>query len=297
MAEKKAKYLEAAARHLEKGRPEKAAQEYQHLLEEDPNDPDGLRLLGELLVRQGQGIDAVPVLFRLGAVLARAGAHLKAASTFKTVLKLDPECVDAYRYLVDINLKVGMHQEAAEYLLALAELSEKLGVTKDHLTIYRKLVELDPKNIAHRLRLAELCSAQGQLPEAIQAFRMAAQALREQGRLQEYLKVAERLLRHVPSDIGLAKELANIYVQTGETRLALQKLQLAHKQAPTDTETLLMLANLFAQLQQPAKAVHILKVMAQVHLQEGSVDGAQQAFRRVLQLAPEDPDARKFFGG
>ncbi|HOX45486.1 MAG TPA: tetratricopeptide repeat protein [Myxococcota bacterium] len=297
MADKKAKYLEAAARFLEKGRPEKAMQEYQHLLDEDPNDPDGLRLLGELLVRQGQPSDAVPFLFRLGAVLARAGAQLKSAAAFKTVLKIDPECVDAYRYLVDIHLKLGMTAEASEFLLALAELSEKLGVTKDHLAIYRKLVELDPKNIAHRLRLAELCSAQGQLDEAVQAFRQAAKALQEQGRLQEYLKVAERLLRHVPSDTGLAKELANIYVQMGDTRSALQKLQLAHKHEPTDTETLLMLANLFAQLQQPAKAVHILKVMAHVHMQEGSVDGAQQAYRRVLQISPDDPDALKFFGG
>ena len=297
MADRKEKLLEAAARQLEKGRPDRAVQEYQRLLDEDPNDLDGLRLLGELLVRQGQNADAVPVLFRLGAVLARAGAQLKSAATFKSVLRLDPDCVDAYRYLVDLHLKLGMAAEAAEYLLALAELSEKLGITRDHLAIYRKLVELQPQDIAHKLRLAELCSAQGQMPEAIKAFRAAARALKEQGRLQEYLKVAERLLRHDPKDIDLAKELANIYVQMGDTRSALQKLQLAHRQDPADTDTLLMLANLFAQLQQPDKAIHILKVMARVHLQEGSVDGAQQAFRRVLQLAPEDPEARKFFGG
>jgi tetratricopeptide (TPR) repeat protein len=296
MTDLKTRRLEAGARFEEKGRPDKALQEYQLLLQELPDDLDALRAISDLLIRGGQRTEAVPVLFRLGALLARAGAHLKAVSTFRTVLKLDPQCVDAVRYLVDLMLKLGMAEDAKKYLLEMAELSEQLGLTSDRLGIFRKLVELEPDNIVYTIKLAEMCSSQGLLPEAIQHFRRATQALREQGRLQEYLKVAERLLRHQPSDTTLAKELANIYIQMGDRTSALRKLHLAHKQDSTDTETLLMLSNLFLQMLQPDKAIHILKVMAAVHRQQGSVDGAQQAYRRVLQLDPNDGDARKFFG-
>ena len=78
---------------------------------------------------------------------------------------------------------------------------------KEALTTVRKLVDLDPENIATRIKLAELYSKEGLVEEAVLQFNMACEQLRRQNRQDDFLKVAERLLWHKPDNHPLNREL------------------------------------------------------------------------------------------
>ena len=53
--------------------------------------------------------------------------------------------------------------------------------------------------------------------------------------MDDYLKVAERLLFHRPDDVAIARELAQLYVERNDAKRALAKLQICFKADPKDT--------------------------------------------------------------
>ncbi len=139
------------------------------------------------------------------------------------------------------------------------------GNTKDALGTVVQLVEMDPENIATRIKLAELYSKEGLLEEAATQFTVACEQLRRQGRQDDFLKVAERLLWHKPDNHALNRELAAQHLRRNDPRRALQKLQTCFKADPRDVETLGLLALAFQALDQKAKTVSVLKELAPIH--------------------------------
>ncbi len=96
------------------------------------------------------------------------------------------------------------------------------------------MVELHPDNVVSRIRLAEAASQAGRTDEAIREFGQAGDQLKMEGRADEYVRVAERLLFHRPDNFAVARELAAAYIARKNPRLALAKLQGALKAAPRD---------------------------------------------------------------
>src|SRR5215471_19194383 len=80
----------------------------------------------------------------------------------------------------------------------------------------QKLTDLDPENVAARIRYAEALSKLNKTEETTAAFRTGAELLKQQGRFDDFLKVGERLLFHQPDDFEFARELAAIYLERGD---------------------------------------------------------------------------------
>src|SRR5215218_4085959 len=127
-------------------------------------------------------------------------------------------------------------------------------------------------------------------------FSMACDQLRRQGRQDDFLKVAERLLWHKPDNHALNRELAGLYLRRNDPRRALQKLQACFKADPRDVETLGLLAQAFQALDQKAKTVSVLKELARVHIENKQRDKAGDVFRKILEIVPTDTDALQFIG-
>ena len=116
------------------------------------------------------------------------------------------------------------------------------GQDKEALATVRQLVDLDPENIATRIKLAELYSKEAMNAEAVTEFQVACDQLRKQNRVDDFVKVAERLLWHKADNLPLNRELAVLYLRRNDPRRALQKLQTCFKADPRDVETLALLA-------------------------------------------------------
>ncbi len=296
MAINKNKINDNALKFIQKGQIKKAIREYEKILAEEPGDVRTLLKKGDLLVRVGDRDHAVETYLIVANAYSQQGFHLKAVAVFKQILKLDDGRIDVNLRLAEEYQNLGIIGDAMNHLQIVAAYYDQQQMTRESLDILRRIVDLDPENIASRIKLAELYSREEMLSEAVEEFRRAAQDLKNANRVEDYIKVAERLIYHDPSDIQLIKELANIYLQRGDTKRALGKLQICFKSDSRDIETLSLLSMAFQELGQLSKTVSVLKEMAKIYEEQGSLSEMQDVYRRILEIDPEDEEARVALG-
>lgn len=292
MAINKNKINDNALRFIQKGQIKKAIKEYDKILAEDPGDVRTLLKKGDLLVRIGDRAQAVDSYLQVADTYSKQGFHLKAVAVFKQILKIDSSRVNVNLRLAEEYQNLGIVGDAMSHLQIVAAYYEQNDMGRELLEILRRIVDLDPDNIPSRIKLAEMYSREGMVAEAVEEFSRAAEDLKAANRIEDYIKVSERLIYHDNSQIDLIKELANIYLQRGDTKRALGKLQICFKADPQDLTVLNMLAQAFQDLNQLSKTVSVYKEIAKIHQEQGELDRAEKMYRRVLELSPEDPEAQ-----
>ncbi len=291
MAIDKNKIIEAATRFVQKGQYDKAIKEYQKLLGTDLKDARIQQKLGELYQKKGDNTLAADCFLKVAEIHSSDGFFLKAVAVYKQVLKLNPSLVDVNLRLAELHQQLGLMSDAMAQYQLVANHYDKTGNTRASLDTLRKMVDLDPDNIASRIKLAELYAREQMNPEAIEEFRRAADYLKRNNRVEDYIKVAERLVFLDPGDLALTRELAGIYLAKQDTKRSLAKLQLCFKADPKDIETLTMLAQAFKDLGQISKTVSVYKELAKIYYELERVDEERAAWKKVLELAPDDREA------
>lgn len=294
MAFNKEKVMDAARKFVDKGQLDKAVKEYLRIVREDPRDVRVWLKIGDLYAKKGSKQEAVETYLRVAHFYHEQGFFLKAVAVYKQILKLDPRLVDVNLKLAELYRQLGLMSDAMQHFEAVAAHFHREGNTRDALAAVRKLVDLDPENIATRIKLAELYSKEGMTQDAVGAFAVACDQLRRQGRQDDFIKVAERLLFHQPDNHALNRELAALYLHRNDPRRALQKLQVTFKADPRDVDTLALLAAAFQALEQKSKTVSVLKELARIHQENKALEKAAEVFRRILELSPNDADATAF---
>lgn len=296
MAFNKEKVMDAARKFVDKGQIDKAVKEYLRIVQEDPKDVRVWLKIGDLYAKKGAKQDAIETYLQVARFYHDQGFFLKAVAVYKQILKLDPRLVDVILKLAELYRVLGLMSDAMQHFESVAAHFHREGNTKEALATVKKLVDLDPENIATRIKLAELYSKEGLVDDAATEFTLACDQLRRQGRQDDFLKVAERLLWHKPDSHALNRELAALYLLRNDPRRALQKLQACFKADPRDVETLGLLAQAFQALEQKAKTVSVLKELARIHVENKHKDKAGEVFRKILELVPADADAVAFLG-
>src|SRR5690349_8512984 len=288
--------MDAARRFVDKGQIDKAVKEYLRIVHEDPKDVRVWLKIGDLYAKKGSKQEAIETYAKVARFYHDQGFFLKAVAVYKQILKLDPRLVDVILKLAELYRQLGLMSDAMQHYESVAAHFHREGNTKEALATVQKLVDLDPENIATRIKLAELYSKEGLVAEAATEFAVACDQLRRQGRQDDFLKVAERLLWHKPDNQGLNRELAGLYLRRNDPRRALQKLQACFKADPRDVETLGLLALAFQALEQKAKTVSVLKELARVLDENKQRDKAMEGYRKILEIVPNDQDAIQFLG-
>ncbi|MBA3456642.1 MAG: tetratricopeptide repeat protein [Deltaproteobacteria bacterium] len=288
--------MDAARKFVDKGQIDKAVKEYLRIVQEDPKDVRVWLKIGDLYAKKGGKQEAIETYLKVARFYHEQGFFLKAVAVYKQILKLDPRLVDVILKLAELYRQLGLMSDAMQHFESVAAHFHREGNTKEALATVKKLVDLDPENIATRIKLAELYSKEGIVEDAANEFQVACEQLRRQGRQDDFLKVAERLLWHKPDNHALNRELASLYLRRNDPRRALQKLQACFKADPRDVETLGLLAQAFQALDQKAKTVSVLKELARVHVENKQKDKAGEVFRKILEFVPKDPDAIEFLG-
>ena len=294
MAFNKNKVMDAARRYVEKGQLDKAIKEYNRVVKEDPKDVRVWLKIGDLHAKKGAKAEAVDTYSKVAKFYSEQGFYLKAVAVYKQILKLDPRLIEVNLKLAELYRQLGLMSDAMRQFEAVAGHFHREGKTKEALATVRQLVELDPENVATRIKLAELYSKEGMTDEAIVEFTKACDYLRQNKREDDFVKVAERLLWHKPDNIALSRELAKLYLKRKDPRRALQKLQMCFKANPRDTETLALLAQAFQALEQNSKTVQVLKELARVLHEDNERDKAADVHRKILALVPNDGEAKAY---
>ncbi len=291
------KILDQAQKHLQKGALDKAIIEYQKLVKDDPQDVRTWLKIGDLFTRLGSTREAVDTYGRVAETYAQQGFFLKAVAVYKQILKLDPQSIETQLRLAGMFEHLALVSDALATYEQVATVFARDGQLERALQTMARMVELDPENISIRIKFAESLSKAGKIPEAAVEFEAGAKLLREQGRIDDFIKVGERLLFHRPDDVKLARELATLYLERGDAKRALAKLQTCFKANPKDVVTLELLGQAFLGLQQQQKTISVFKEIARIHLDAGRADERARILHRVLALDPTDADARQALTG
>src|SRR5216684_3716948 len=285
----KNKVIESASKLINKGQFEKAVKEYQRVLEIDPDDVRVLQKLAELYQKMNRKAEAADCFEKVAKTYSAQGFYLKAVALYKQVLKVIDR-VEVNVRLAELYQQLGLVGDATKEWQAVSAYYDKIGDTQASLDTLKKLVDLDPDNVAARIRLGEQYARQDQLIEAVAELRRAAQYLQRNGRQDDYLRVAERISHLDQADAGLARELAESYLSRGDSKRALAKLQICFKANPRDLGTLQMLARAFQELGQVSKTVSVLKELARLYVDAGRALDARRTYQQALELVPEDAD-------
>lgn len=293
MASNKSRAVDAANRALKRGQIGKAIAEYQRLVRQDPNDIRSKLKLGDLFIRAGQRDAAIEILKSVADFYSRQGFTLKAVAVYKQILRINPALSDANVALAKLYQQQGRLSDAVRHFRQAARLFADRGKTLERLEVIRQLVDLDPENVADRVRLAEAFSSSQRFPEAVALFRQALETLQRHDRPRLYCKVAERLLHHQPDDFEVNRRLADCYLRERDAQRALPKLRACYRQQPRDMEVLEMLQETFDLLGQPHKAVTVLREMARLYEESGLLKERNQIYERILLIDEADSEARR----
>jgi tetratricopeptide (TPR) repeat protein len=296
MAVDKNKVIAEATKFAQRGQWDRAIKAYDRILTEDPKDVRVLLKVGELHQKRGDDASAAATFNRVAEAYTEQGFFLKAIAVYKQMMKLAPDDPRVNERLASLYQQLGIMSDAMAQLQLVAAAAEKAGDQAKLLDVLQRMIEIEPDNVGSAVKLGEIHARNEHAAEALEQFRHAAELLKRNNRAEEYLRVAERIVFLAPDDVALTRELANIYLAKGDTKRALAKLQLCFKADSKNVETLTLLAQAFRDLGQLSKTLSVFKELAHVHAEGGRTEEARATWRRVQELAPDDPDAALALG-
>jgi tetratricopeptide (TPR) repeat protein len=286
----------SAQKLLQSGKYDKAILELKKLVDDDPKDVRTLLKLGDTYVKMGARADAIGAYQLVANVYADQGFFLKAVAVYKQMLRVDASVATIHLKLAEMYQQLGLANDSMQHYQQVAVLYEQQGKTAESLDVLKRMVDLDPENLPSRIKLAELFAKVGRQAEATAEFRSAAEYLKQAERLDDYVRVAERLVFFEPNALDVTRELAQVYLSRGEAKAALGKLQLCFKTDPRNLDVLALIAEAFLAMEQVAKTISVYKEMARILESSSQHDEAQRHWRRVLELVPDDGESQQALG-
>lgn len=296
MAINRDKVEAAAIKLLQQGKYDKAIAELKKLVEDDPTDVRTLLKLGDTYVKVGNKKESIEAYEKAASIYTEQGFFLKAVAVYKQILRVDANIPELHLKLAELYQQLGLTSDALQHYQNVAVFHEQQGRPRDALDMLKRMVDLDPDNLASRIKLGELFAQQGLAAEATQELRSALTFLKAQQRFDDYVRVGEKLVAYDGAALDVARELAQIYMQRQQPSVALGKLQLCFKADPRNVEILSMIAQAFLDMQQVGKTVSVFKELAKIYAADGKADLARGTWERVLSLAPGDAEAEEALG-
>ncbi len=308
MALDREKILQAAQKHVDKKKFDKAIQEYQKIVQQDPNDARTLLKIGDLQARMEAYAEAIATYDRVGQFYSAQGFALKAIAVYKQIRELIkkhvPHLEDRYGHIVPklatIYTELGLTSDALAAYDEVAIRFQRAGRERDAIDVFRRMVSLDSTNPLPHLRLAEACCRVQSVDEAIDSFWTAAELLIRLRRRDDALKVVERIL-HFRAESRYARVAAELYLERGgghqDGLQALAKLQLCFQADPKNLEVLDLLSRAFVAIGQAPKAIEVKKEMARLARDQGRDDVLHEVVAYLERAAPNDEQVRALVRG
>jgi tetratricopeptide (TPR) repeat protein len=302
------KILQAAQKHVDKKKFDKAIQEYQKIIQQDPNDARTLLKIGDLQARMEAYAEAIATYDRVGQFYSAQGFALKAIAVYKQIRELIkkhvPQLEDRYGHIVPklatIYTELGLTSDALAAYDEVAIRLQRAGRDRDAIDVFRRMVALDATNPLPHLRLAEACCRVQSVDEAIDSFWTAAELLIRLKRRDDALKVVERIL-HFRAEARYARVAAELYLERGgghqDGLQALAKLQLCFQADPKNLEVLDLLSRAFVAIGQAPKALEVKKEMARLAREQGRDDIFAEVKQYLERVAPDDEQVKALLRG
>ena len=220
----KQKALSSAEKYVQQGKLQNAIAEYEKILKADPRDLTVLNTIGDLYARIGDNARAIEYFKQVGDAYAADGFTVKAIAVYKKISKLQPS-LDGTLKLAELFTQQGLFNDARAQYLQVAEEFLRTGELDKAIRIFQKTLEMDPENVAMKLRLAEVYLRLGKKSDASKIYGEASQTLRENGQLDAADEVLQKMQAIDPSNSSILLLRGHNAVEAGEFKDAIQLLE------------------------------------------------------------------------
>ena len=232
MALDRNKVARNAEKLVARGKLDAAIDEYRKLLAESANDTTTLNRVGDLYARLNR-LDKATRLFKKTADhFIDEGFFVKAIAIYKKIIRLDPSQIEVYERLADLYSRQGLLNESRSQYQVVADYYQKHGNADAAIGVYGKLIELEPDNPSHRLRLADQLRRSERPREAVVQFREIASLFLGHGRADDAVKLYSAALDVDASDLEFISEALLQLKDAGHSAAAERLLDLATERNP-----------------------------------------------------------------
>lgn len=199
------------------------------LIAQAAQDPSDLRLrlqIGKIYFKQKDVHNGIAWYREVAEQYVKDDFILKAIAIYKEILKYSPGSVEFNEALGDLFLKVGVVADAAQQYQIVIHYHLTHHQPQDALRVCQKLVEAQPDEVHHRMRLAEIYFNQGMEAESLAEYENIARQLRkEMKQLDVLAEVYEKILLKRPKEMQLLRELCIFYLKLKNPQKAIRKIE------------------------------------------------------------------------
>jgi tetratricopeptide (TPR) repeat protein len=259
----KQKVLSAAEKFVQQGKLQNAIAEYDRVLKHDDKDLTVSNTIGDLYARLGDNGKAIECFKKVGDAYAAQGFTVKGIAMYKKIAKLQPS-VDSSLKLAELYTQQGLFNDARAQYLQVAEDFTKNGDLEQAVRLFQKVLEMDPENVAMRVKLAEVYIRLGKKKEAWEIFSAVAESLRARGSLAAAEDVLNRMLTLDPGSSYVLLLRGKAAVEGGDAKNAIGYLEKA-SDLDSHPEGLRDLLKAYLQVGNLTKAAPIAEKLLTVH--------------------------------
>ncbi|MEZ4458274.1 MAG: tetratricopeptide repeat protein [bacterium] len=296
MSSKREKLLESAQKHIRKGSWDKAVKDYQGVLEEEPGDVRTRLKVADLLVKIERFDDALAEYQNVAYHYAKDDIYDKAVAVYKQALRIAPEDPRLHRDLGEAYWRHGRLKDSLRAFHTAQKIFRDAGDISSQRDVLERMTTIDPEDVGLQVQLAERYEKDGMRVEALRIFRACASRLRDEGRVDEFVQVAERAVFLESSDVMLRKEVIQIYLDRDDNKHALKHLQYLFKENPQDEQVLDWLGLCFSRLGEREKSMLVYLELAKAQRRGGNETRALDTYRKILAIDPNHAEARAVLG-
>jgi len=222
----KQKLLGTAEKFVQQGKLQNAISEYEKILKNDPKDLTVNNTVGDLYARLGDTAKAIECFKSVGDAYAAQGFTVKGIAMYKKITKILPS-VDGSLKLAELYTQQGLFNDARAQYLQVAEDFMKNGDFEQAVRLFQKVLEMDPENVAMRVKLAEVYVRLGKKTEAWEIFSAAAESARSKGSLAASEEILQRMLVLDPGNSYVLLLRGRAALEADDPKKAVQFLEKA----------------------------------------------------------------------
>jgi tetratricopeptide (TPR) repeat protein len=222
----KQKLLGTAEKFVQQGKLQNAISEYEKILKNDPKDLTVNNTVGDLYARLGDTAKAIECFKSVGDAYAAQGFTVKGIAMYKKISKILPS-VDGSLKLAELYTQQGLFNDARAQYLQVAEDFMKNGDFEQAVRLFQKVLEMDPENVAMRVKLAEVYVRLGKKTEAWEIFSAAAESARSKGSLAASEEILQRMLVLDPGNSYVLLLRGRAALEADDPKKAVQFLEKA----------------------------------------------------------------------
>lgn len=245
------------------------------LLKENPTQAEALLVKAKIDMAQGRSKDSIGSLhaalearpdwpqahFLLGSALALQGDKTAARSELARAVELDATLVDARKLLAQIHQDMGENEYAVEE--ARKYLRERPDDVRLRITLAQSLVGLNKRDEA--MKELEVIPAEARTPEVLFAF---GQLYLAAGQLVQARSSLENALAQKPNSPDILKSLLALDLKENRFEDSVKRIEAAVAAVPDDGR--------------------LQGLQGTVALAAGKGDAAESAFKKAVELSPND---------